>query len=144
MLGLDMSSRSAPKSQTLLAVDDVLVSTHWYAELLQLRPLNTTVEDTHGNTYNRLFHGDSLILQLHAWDIENHPNLVGRDKGPPGHGVLIWFEVTDFDDAVNRAHRLKAEVVSEPAINPNSRQHEIWLRDPDGYMVVLSSPGRSS
>jgi hypothetical protein len=24
--------------------------------------------------------------------------------------------------------------------NPNARHREIWLRDPDGYLVVLAEP----
>lgn len=135
-----MLSSDAPKSQTLLTVDDVLRSTHWYAMLLQLQPLSATSDDTHGNTYNRLYQDNLLVLQLHAWDEDAHPNMVERDKGPRGHGVLIWYEVSSFDEAVDRAQQLRAEIVSGPAINPNSGEHGIWLRDPDGYTVVLSSP----
>lgn len=135
-----MSNADAPRSQTLLTVDDVLRSTNWYATLLQLQPLSTTYDDTHGNTYNRLYHGNRLVLQLHAWDEEGHPNMVGRDKGPKGHGILVWFEVSNFDAAVGRARELGEKVLSDPAINPESGEHEIWLNDPDGYTVVLSSP----
>ncbi|MGF1475047.1 MAG: VOC family protein [Geminicoccaceae bacterium] len=105
-----------------------------------VRLLSTSHEETHGNVYNRLFHGHDLILQLHGWDEEGHPNLVDRFKGPPGHGVLLWFQVSDFDDAVGRARALGAEIVQEPAVNPESGDREIWLRDPDGYTVVLSHP----
>ena len=134
-----MKGHVAPKAQTLLAVGNVLRSSAWYSELLGLRPLSTTVEETHGNTYNRLFHGNDLILQLHSWDDDDHPNLVDRDKGPPGHGVLLWFEVADFDDAVERVRRLGATVVQEAAANPNSGVREIWLKDPDGYSVVVAN-----
>jgi hypothetical protein len=44
-----------------------------------------------------------LVLQLHAWDEEQHPNLVNADAAPSGHGVLLWFEVDDFDAGVERA-----------------------------------------
>jgi len=59
-----------------------------------------------------------LILQLHAWDEEAHPNLVDADAAPVGHGVLLWFEVDDFDAAVERARSLRAQVVEEPHVNP--------------------------
>lgn len=90
-------------------------------------------------TGNRLLYGGQLILQLHSWDDEGHPNLVDRDKGTPGHGVLIWFEVSDFENAVEQACALDAEVVQGPAANPNSDAHELWLSDPDGYTIVLSN-----
>jgi hypothetical protein len=41
-----------------------------------------------------------------VWDEEDHANLVGADAAPHGHGVLLWFEVDDFDAAVGRvSHR---------------------------------------
>ena len=81
-----------------------------------------------------------LLLQLHAWDAEEHPNLVNADAAPPGHGVLLWFQVDDFDSVVERARGLGAEIVEEPHVNPAPRHREIWLRDPDGYVVVVASP----
>jgi len=53
---------------------------------------------------------------------------------------LLWFEVDDFDAAVERARSLRARVVEEPHVNPEGEQREIWIRDPDGYLVVISSP----
>jgi hypothetical protein len=35
---------------------------------------------------------------------------------------------------------LKAEVLEEPHVNPAPRHRELWLRDPDGYVVVIASP----
>ncbi len=81
----------------------------------------------------------SIILQLHSWDEEEHPNLTGRDEAPAGHGILVWFEVDDFDAAVEQARKLRATVVEEPHVNPAPRHREMWLRDPDGYYVVLAS-----
>jgi hypothetical protein len=81
-----------------------------------------------------------LILQLHAWDEERHPNLVNANAAPPGHGVLLWFQVNDFDSTVDRARGLAAAVIQEPHVNPAPQHREIWLRDPDGYVVVIASP----
>jgi predicted enzyme related to lactoylglutathione lyase len=81
-----------------------------------------------------------LVLQLHAWDEEDHPNLIDADAARPGHGVLLWFQVRDFDAAVKRARGLGAQIIEEPHVNPAPQHKEIWLRDPDGYVVVLSSP----
>jgi hypothetical protein len=39
---------------------------------------------------------------------------------------------------VERIRKIGAEIVTEPQINPNAEQHEIWLRDLDGYLVVIS------
>jgi hypothetical protein len=53
---------------------------------------------------------------------------------------LLWFEVSDFDKVVERARTLHAQVIVEPHINPNPNHREMWLRDPDGYVVVIASP----
>jgi catechol 2,3-dioxygenase-like lactoylglutathione lyase family enzyme len=128
---------AAVRAQPLLAVRDVRASSDWYRQLLGLDALP---EHPHREVYDRLLRAGELILQLHAWDKEDHPNLVQADAAPPGHGVLIWFEVDDFDEVVEQARALRAEIVLEPHINPNPRHREMWLRDPDGYVVVIASP----
>jgi hypothetical protein len=121
----------------LIAVRDVRTSSLWYQELLGLDPLP---DHPHRDTYDRLLCEGRLLLQLHAWDEEDHPNLVNREAAPVGHGVLLWFEVNDFDAAVQRARALNAQIITEPQFNPNPRHMEIWLRDPDGYVVVVAGP----
>ena len=37
-----------------------------------------------------------------------------------------------------RARELKAEILEEPHINPKGQHRECWIRDPDGYIVVLA------
>jgi catechol 2,3-dioxygenase-like lactoylglutathione lyase family enzyme len=127
------------RPQTLVAVRDVKASSAWYQALLGVRSSGDP-EHPHRLMYDRLVSGDQLILQLHSWNDEDHPNLTDPDKAPCGHGVLLWFEVDDFDAAVERARRLGAEVVQEPHVNPAPQHRELWLRDPDGYVVVVASP----
>jgi hypothetical protein len=126
------------RAQPLIAVRNVRASSRWYQTLLASDSLP---DHEHRNWYDRIFCHGQLTFQLHAWDKENHPNLVNADAAPAGHGVLIWFEVTDFDAAVQRARSLKAQIIEEPHVNPNARQKEIWIRDLDGYVVVLAGPG---
>lgn len=126
------------RAQPLIAVRDVRASSRWYRELLAVDALD--VEHDHRELYDRLFCDGKLLLQLHAWDAEDHPTLAGADAGPHGHGVLLWFEVDDFDAAVGRARSLGAEVVEEPHVNPAPQHREMWLRDPDGYVVEVCSP----
>jgi catechol 2,3-dioxygenase-like lactoylglutathione lyase family enzyme len=125
------------ESQPLIAVRDVRASSRWYAGLLGADSLP---DHSHRDVYDRISRSGRLLLQLHAWDEENHPNLVGVDAAPPGHGVLLWFQVDDFEAAVERARRLGAHILDGPRFNPAPRHMEIWLRDPDGYVVVICSP----
>jgi catechol 2,3-dioxygenase-like lactoylglutathione lyase family enzyme len=128
---------SVVESQPLIAVRDVRASSRWYGRLLGA---DTLPEHSHRDTYDRVSRSGRLLLQLHAWDEEDHPNLVDADAAPPGHGVVLWFQLDDFDLAVARARGLGAEIIEEPRFNPAPRHREIWLRDPDGYVVVVASP----
>jgi catechol 2,3-dioxygenase-like lactoylglutathione lyase family enzyme len=126
------------RSQPLIAVRDVRASSRWYQTLLAA---DSMPEHEHRNWYDRIFCDGQLALQLHAWDEDNHPNLINADAAPVGHGVLLWFQVGDFDAAVRRVRSLNAQILQGPHVNPNSGQEEIWIRDPDGYVVVVAGPG---
>jgi catechol 2,3-dioxygenase-like lactoylglutathione lyase family enzyme len=122
------------RSQPLIAVQDVEASSRWYCRILGGK-------SGHGGPqYERIICGDSFILQLHLWNDRDHPNLGDPDAAEHGYGVLLWFETEDFDVAVERAVELQAKIVKEPAINPNAHHREIWLRDLDGYIVVIAGP----
>ena len=124
-------------AQPLIAVSNVRASSRWYSQLLAADALP---EHPHRNDYDRISCSGELVLQLHAWDAHDHPSLVNRDAAQPGHGVVLWFQVDDFDAVVERARALGAEIIEEPHFNPAPQHREIWLRDADGYVVVLASP----
>ena len=130
--------RASVRAQPLIAVRDVISASRWYRSLLAGDNLEQGSD--HDDVYDRIYCDGRLVLQLHSWDDEQHPNLTGASAHVPGHGVLIWFEVSDFDAAVERARGLEAEILEEPHVNPSAQHREIWLRDSDGYMVVLASP----
>ena len=93
------AQKSTIEAQPLIAVRNVRASSRWYGELLGA---NSIPEHPHRDVYDRISHSGQLLLQLHAWDAEDHPNLVNADAAPPGHGVLLWFQVDDFDAVVER------------------------------------------
>ena len=125
------------EAQPLIAVRNVRASSRWYAQLLGADSLP---EHDHRDAYDRIWCAGQLVLQLHAWDAHDHPSLVNRDAAPPGHGVVVWFQVDDFDAVVERARGLEAEIIEGPYFNPAPQHREMWLRDPDGYVVVIASP----
>ena len=55
-----------------------------------------------------------------------------------GNGFLLWFEVAEFAHTVAQVREADATVVRD--VHPNAGQQEIWVRDPDGYLVVLAGP----
>jgi len=127
------------RPQPLIVVRDVEASSRWYQELLGC-------ESGHGGKeYERLMHGDELIMQLHHPEVDHHHGPIATAGVPNGNGVLLWFEVDDFDAAVSRAEAIGAEILLPRHRNPpdgdgGPNHWEIWLRDPDGYKVVLASP----
>jgi hypothetical protein len=125
------------QAQPLIAVRDVRASSRWYSQLLGGEP---QPEHSHRDVYDRISRSGQLLLQLHAWDEDDHPNLIHRTAAPVGHGVVLWFQLDDFDSAVSRAQDLGAEILQGPLVNPAPQHREIWLRDPDGFVVVVASP----
>ena len=118
----------------LICVHDVQASSIWYQRLLGC------TSGHGGSEYERLLAGGQLILQLHRWDVEHeHGPLGDPTLRPYGNGVLFWFETDDFDAVVGRAVGLKAETLKERHLSENGNW-EYWLRDPDGYTVVITSP----
>lgn len=128
------------RSQPLIAVASVRASARWYTTILDVESLAAHDPSGHDDVYDRLIAGDDLVLQLHARAAEPHPSLAGATPGQLGRGVLLWFEVDDFDATVARAKKIRAHVVEPPHVNESAGHREIWLRDPDGYVVVVASP----
>ena len=126
--------------QPLICVSDVEASSRWYQRLLDCTSAHG------GPEYERLVSGARLILQLHRWDVGHDHGPIGDPAITPyGNGVLLWFEVDDFDAAVARAEELAVKVVRprhrNPAEGDGGPNHwELWIRDLDGYTVVLASP----
>lgn len=99
--------------QPLICVRDVEASSRWYQELLGC-------SSAHGGpNYERLVHHDRLVLQLHRWEVEHHHGPIGDPSLKPyGNGVLLWFEIDDYDAAVARAQKLNAPIVLPRHRNP--------------------------
>ena len=122
------------QAQPLICVRDVEASLSWYNTLLGSHCTSG------GHGYARLFVDGRLLLQLHEWGMTHEHGPIGDPGLIPGNGVLLWFEVPDFEAAADRANRLDAQVVLPIHWNPRPGHWELWLRDPDGYTIVLASP----
>jgi len=120
------------QAQPLIAVRDVQASSRWYQTVLDC-------QSGHGGAeYERIVHDGRMILQLHHWDAHEHPHIGNPDLQPYGNGVLLWFQTDEFDQALERAKQIGAEVLEGPQVNSSANHREIWLRDPDGYVVVVA------
>lgn len=118
--------------QPMLAVADVPVSSQWYQEILGARSAHG------GDEYDQLTVDGEMLVQLHAAGRSHHHERLDRPGVPVGNGFILWFAVSDFQAAVRRCHAAAVTIVTDVHFNPNANQREIWIRDPDGYLVVLA------
>ena len=118
----------------MITVQSVRQSADWYHRVLGF-------ESAHGgDEYEQLLSEGRLVLQLHNSEADmNHPALLNPGE-VPGLGVLLWFQTGDFEAAVERMDKAGVQPEVAPYLNPYARHMEVWLRDPDGYRVVVAGP----
>lgn len=134
-----MSSRTAPsvRPQPLISVTDVEASSRWYQLVLG------AVSGHGGKEYEQLLVDGVLVTQLHLLEEGHHHGTIGTPGTALGNGVALWFETDAFDAAAERCHTstdVPVRIETDVHTNPNAGHRELWLRDPDGYLVVLAEP----
>ena len=118
----------------MIVVRDVPAASRFYQQVLG-------AESGHGgDEYEQIVMDGEIVLQIHDLEVEDHHGPLADPEQPFGNGFLVWFEVADFEAAVERARSAGARIEKDVHTNPNAHQQELWLRDPDGYRVVLAGP----
>jgi catechol 2,3-dioxygenase-like lactoylglutathione lyase family enzyme len=127
------------RTWTIIGVRDVPKSFAWYQTLFGQPPAAPAHAD-----FGQLLESDgTVLLCLHEWGVEEHPSLRSPDEGAPGNGLLLFFRVDDYEEALRRARALVPRFEEEPHVNPNTRTLEFSVRDPDGYYVTISAVAAS-
>src|SRR5262249_39573017 len=80
----------------------------------------------------------SVRSSTRKWGTHGHPPLTRPDP-PPDNGLLLFFRVDDFDEALPRARALVSRLEEETHRNPSTATMEFALWDPDGYYVMVSA-----
>jgi catechol 2,3-dioxygenase-like lactoylglutathione lyase family enzyme len=120
---------------TIIGVQDVAASFEWYQRLFG-QPLTGPAHEDFGQLSDA---DGTVLICLHEWGVEGHPPLTNPADGSPGNGLLLFFRVDDFDEALQRAQALAPRLEEAPHVNPNTGTQEFSLRDPDGYYVTISA-----
>ena len=123
------------RTWTIIGVANVARSLKWYQSLLGLRE-TTPAHDYWGQV---LYTDGTVLLCLHQWGAHEHPTLSSPDRATPGNGLLLFFRVDDFDEALGRARSLVPSSEEEVQVNPATGTREFALLDQDGYYVMVSS-----
>lgn len=119
---------------TIIGVADVARSFVWYQALLGF-PASQPAHDDFGQILDA---DGTVLLCLHQWQAHEHPTLASPEHAEPGNGLLLFFRVDDFDQALVRAQGLVSALAEPPGVNPNTGTREFAVRDPDGYYVMVS------
>jgi len=122
------------RPQPLVVLANVEAGSRWFQDVVGL------TSGHGGPEYEMLMDGDVLVAQLHDWEADEHEHLGDRSDPSRGNGVLLWFHTDDFDAALRRVTDHGVEVLDGPLRNPNSGLHEVWVRGPEGYVVVVAGP----
>jgi len=123
------------RTWTIIAVRDVPSSFKWYQSLFG-QPETSPAHDDFGQIVDT---DGTVLLCLHLWGEHDHPSLTSPDTASPGTGLLLFFRVDDYDEALTRARSLVTCFEEEPHLNPSTQTMEFSLRDPDGYYVTISA-----
>jgi catechol 2,3-dioxygenase-like lactoylglutathione lyase family enzyme len=129
------SEESVKRTWTIIGVADVSRSIKWYESLLGLRE-TAPAHDYWGHVLDA---DGTVLLCLHEWGAHEHPTLSSPDRAPPGNGLLLFFRVDDFDEALARARSLVRSLELEVQVNPATGTREFALLDQDGYYVMISA-----
>ncbi len=126
-----------------LGVNDLDQTAAFYSELLHL-PIERFVPAPGDQPLLILRRGDATILFRELQTLEAlHPILFQNlSRHPLGIGMTLEFTVTDLAPILRAIDRQQRHLLYELEDDEFDR-HEIWLHDPDGYLVVLcqENPG---
>lgn len=116
----------------MIAVTDVEKSSAWYCAVLG------ATSGHGGPEYEQVLVSGEMVLQLHKLEVGHHHGTIGDPALPVGNGVALWFQLVELEAAADRAKAAGAVIQTELHHNPNAGHRELWLRDPDNYLVVLA------
>ena len=92
-------TRSIWPASPLIVSHECSTSSRFYTQLLG-------VESGHGgDEYEQVVGDGEILLQIHAIDVVDHHGPLAAPDVPLGNGLLVWFEVADFDATAERARR---------------------------------------
>lgn len=120
-----------------LAVSDLEQTAAFYGELLEL-PVERFEPAPGHPPVLLLGRGESTILFRESAVLEAlHPAIFQNlERHPHGVGVTLEFSLAELSPILKKIARRQIHILYELADDEFSRR-EIWLHDPDGYLLVL-------
>jgi catechol 2,3-dioxygenase-like lactoylglutathione lyase family enzyme len=121
-----------------LAVRDLDKTAAFYRQILQME-VERFVPTAGSPAVLLLRCGDAAILFRELTALEAlHPALFQNlDRHPRGIGVTLEFPIKSLKPLMKNIDRLRLHILYELNDEEFGRR-EIWLYDPDGYLLILS------
>lgn len=120
-----------------LAVNDPDVSVQFYRDILNLRVELSDQSDF----FIVSFHNIKVLFQRLAQLEQQHPAFLQHlGRSPLGVGVQFEVECADLEAVERRLAGCGWPIIYELDDREHKRR-ELWVQDPDGYVVVLNSCG---
>jgi len=121
-----------------LAVEDLERTETFYRELLH-QPIERLQPAPGFPPLLLLLRGGSVILFRSAAALEaSHPALFQNlDRHPRGVGVSLELQVADLAPIRRNLDRSGHHLLYELE-DDEHRRREVWLHDPDGYLLILT------
>ncbi|MFT5448951.1 MAG: hypothetical protein ACI9DC_004137 [Gammaproteobacteria bacterium] len=66
-----------------------------------------------------------------------------RKRSRTATALRFGFSLRKLTAHVGAHKLLQAEVLAAFRVNPNAHHREFWLKDPDGYVVVVAGPNEA-
>ena len=125
-----------------LAVDDLDTTQAFYCGILEL-PAERSLTAPGAPEHLTLFSSGWELIFVEAGDVDrNHPVLDERfDLYPKGVGMTLHFSVKDLE-SINEAILEEELDILYPLEKKPYGMKELWVFDPDGYLVVLEESTR--
>ena len=123
-----------------LAVDDLQRTENFYRKTLGLAVERFVPLPGHPPLLLLRLAGATLLFRETAVVEALHPTLFQQlEHQPRGAGLSLELGVADLRPLLRRLGRLAWPLLYELEDEEFAR-HEVWLHDPDGYLLVLTAP----
>ena len=123
------------RTWTIIGVADVALSYSWYQALFG-QPGGASAQVDFGQILDT---DRTVLFRLDQWGAHEHPPLSSSHVAQSGNGLLLFFRVDDFDEALLQARALVNKLEKEPHMNPATGTRELAIRNLNGYYVMVSA-----
>jgi len=124
-----------------LGVADLGRTADFYREILQLRPQRNSAGESPDFLLLRCGAGCIVFRPLQALEAQHPALLQNLTRQPLGVGMQLELSCPDLGAVRIAIKRYDWPVVYE-LDDAEHRRSEVWLQDPDGYLIVLNEESR--